>query len=161
MPDWSRDRTLAVGGFALGTAAALVAIASGLGARPSQIGEAKAASATLTRHSVQFGRAQVGVEHRPNGISCATVIDGGTPARSCLGSLGSQSITYAVTDHGIGGLAGADVKAVIVRLTRKGTVWATIREGAFYAALPADYRPRRVIKVLRNGSQFGFSVPTI
>ena len=159
MVHWNRDRALAVGGLALGAAAALVAIASGLGAQPSQISEAKAATATLTRQSVQFEGAQVGVEQRPNGISCATVTDGGSPARSCLSSLGAQSITYAVTNRGVGGLAGADVQAVIVRLTRRGTVWATIRSGAFYAAVPAAYRARRVIKVLRNGSRLGFSVP--
>lgn len=156
---WNRDRVLAVGGLALGLAAASIAVASGLGAHPARIGEAKAAAATLTRHSVQFDRAQVQVEHRPNGLSCATVTDGGSPARSCLGKLGARSITYAVTDNGVGGLAGADVQAVIVRLTRKGTVWATLQDGAFYAAVPPAYRPRRVIKVLRDRSRQGFSVP--
>jgi hypothetical protein len=155
----NRDRVLAVGALGLSLAAALVAVASGLGAHPSQIGAAKAAAATLTRHDVQFEQAQVRVEHRPNGLSCATVTDGSSPARSCLGKLGAQGITYAVTANGVGGLAGSDVQAVIVRLTRKGTVWATIRDGAFYAAVPLAYRPRRVIKVLRDGSRHGFSVP--
>ena len=159
MLSWKRDRALAVGGLVLGSAAALIAIASGLGAHPSQIGAAKAAAATITRHSVRFEHAQVGIDQRPNGISCVTVTDGGTPARSCLGNLNAQSISYAITDRGVGGLAGADVKAVIVRLTRRGTVWATIRNGAFYAAVPAAYRARRVVKVLRNGSRLGFSVP--
>lgn len=156
---WDRNRVLAVGGLVLGSAAALIAIASGLGAHPSQIGAAKAAAATATRHSVQFDRAQVEIDQRPDGISCVTVTDGSSPARSCLGHLTAESISYAITDRGVGGLAGADVQAVIVRLTRRGTVWATIRNGAFYAAVPAAYRARRVIKVLRNGSRRGFSVP--
>jgi hypothetical protein len=62
-----------------------------------------------------------------------------------------------LTPNGVGGLAGPDIHAVIVKLTRKGTVWATLRNGAFYATVPDGFRVRRVVKVLRDGSRTGFA----
>jgi hypothetical protein len=71
-------------------------------------------------------------------------------------------IGYTVSPRGIGGVAGADVRAVIVKLTRRGTVWATLRDGVFYADVPPAYRVRSVVKVLRDGSRKAFAVtPTV
>jgi hypothetical protein len=67
-------------------------------------------------------------------------------------------IAYTVSPHAIGGVAGADVTAVIVKLTRRGTKWATIRDGVFYADVPIPYRVRAVIKVVRGGARERFDV---
>jgi hypothetical protein len=47
---------------------------------------------------------------------------------------------------------------VIVKLTRRGTVWATLRDGVFYADVPMAYRVRTVVKVLRDGSRRAFPI---
>jgi hypothetical protein len=50
------------------------------------------------------------------------------------------------------------VRAVVVKLTRRGTVWASLQDGVFYADVPTAYRVRAVIKVLRDGTRKSFSV---
>jgi hypothetical protein len=47
---------------------------------------------------------------------------------------------------------------VIVKLTKKGTVWATLRRGAFYAKVPTGHRVRALVKVVRGGSRTTFTV---
>ena len=79
-------------------------------------------------------------------------------ARSCVSSLAPDQIAYASSRYAVGGVAGSDVRAVIVRLTKRGTVWATMRRGTFYAAVPARHNVRSVVKVLRNGSRTSFTV---
>jgi hypothetical protein len=37
-------------------------------------------------------------------------------------------------------------------------VWADLRDGAFYARIPAAYRARAVVKVLKDGSRRSFRV---
>lgn len=155
----SRSRIYAVGGLAAGVAAGLVAIVTALGASTATLSQAKAAEATITYHPVSFGHDSVGVQHRPGGLLCFTVNRGSsTVARSCTSALGPDQIEYASSRYAVGGLAGAGVHAVIVRLTRKGTVWATLKDGAFLAAIPAGYNVRTVVKVLRDGSRTSFTV---
>jgi hypothetical protein len=50
------------------------------------------------------------------------------------------------------------VRAVIVRLTSRGTVWATLKDGAFYAAVPKGHNVRAVVKVLAGGQRQSFTV---
>ena len=159
MDSRGRSRTLAVGSLAAGTVAGLVAIVAGLGAPKTVVSQAKAADATITSHSVPFGHARVAVQVRPGGLACFAVKRGAsTVARSCVASLGPAEISYATSRYAVGGLAGADVRAVIVKLTRKGTTWATMRRGAFYADVPPRHNVRAVIKVLRDGSRKAFTV---
>ena len=96
---------------------------------------------------------------RPGGLACFTVnLGSSTVGRSCLGHLYPDEIVYASSRYAVGGLAGSDVRAVIVKLTRKGTTWATLRRGAFYAKVPKGYNVRAVVKVLRDGSRKSFTV---
>lgn len=132
-----------------------------LSATSSAVSEAKAASATslLASRTVSFPGARVVLRERPGGPACFTVnLGGSTVGRSCVGHLYPDEISYASSRHAVGGLAGSDVRAVIVRLTHKGTVWATLRRGAFYARVPKAHTVRAVIKVLRDGSRKAFTV---
>ncbi|MGH3002706.1 MAG: hypothetical protein ACRDM1_08625 [Gaiellaceae bacterium] len=154
------NRTLAVGGLAAGAAAAYLAVSSGLGSPSSApVSAAKAADATITTRAVLFGHARVVDRRKPTGARCLTVKRGSSAvARSCVDRLAADEIVYAISRHDVGGLAGADVRAVILRLTRKGTVWATLRRGAFYSAVPPGYRVRAVVKVLKDGTRHVFVV---
>ena len=151
----SRNRVLAVGGLAAGAAAALVAVLTAFGSPAKGVA---AAEATVTSQTVAFGPSQVQVRHLPNGSVCYRVTESAGTAHACSARLRVNEIGYAVSPRGIGGVAGANVRAVIVKLTRRGTVWATLREGAFYADVPLAYRVRAVIKVLRDGSRRTFTV---
>jgi hypothetical protein len=51
----------------------------------------------------------------------------------------------------VAGAAGSRVRAVIARLTRRGTVWPSLRSGLFYAILPHGYRLHRLVAVLAGG----------
>jgi hypothetical protein len=154
-----RTRAFAIVGLTAGAAAGLAAVLAALAAPPDTLSQAKAADATITYHSVAFGRDRVGVERRPGGRLCFTVNRGNsTVARACTGRLGPTEIQYASSRAAIGGLAGASVRAVIVKLTKKGTVWATLRDGAFFAAVPKNHRVRAVVKVLAGGRRRTFPV---
>jgi hypothetical protein len=138
-------RAFAIGGLAAGVAAALVAVLAALAAPTPTVTQAKAADITVR------------VRQQANGSRCFTV--GGVAAtQTCVRGLQPDEIRYAATGSAIGGLAGLAVRAVIVKLTRKGTVWATLRGGTFSAAIPAGYRVRTVIKVLANGRRTAFPV---
>ncbi|MFL5954472.1 MAG: hypothetical protein ACJ76I_10230 [Gaiellaceae bacterium] len=153
---WNRTRTLAVGGLATGTAAAFVAVLAGFGA-PTQSGVA-AAQATLISRTISFGAARVQVRQLPSGVVCFRVIESAGSSRSCRARVGVREIGFTVSPQGIGGVAGRDVRAVIVKLTRSGTTWAKLDHGVFYADVPPAYRVRAVIKVLRDGSRKTFAV---
>jgi hypothetical protein len=140
--------------FAAGAAGAAFAVKSALGPRVAGV---SAAQATVTSHTVSFAGGAVAVRTLPTGTTCFSVRDGAGAGRGCLRS-GAARIAYAMTPRAVGGIAGPHVHAVIVRLTRKGTVWATLRDGAFLARVPAGYRPRAVIKVLDDGSRRSFTV---
>ena len=146
---------LAVGGLATGAVAALVAILAALSAPVQGVA---AAQATLITRTVAFGPSRVEVQRLPSGTVCYRVTESAGSSRACRTRVGASEIGYAISPRGIGGVAGANVHAVIVKLTRFGTVWATIRDGAFYADVPPAYRVRAVIKVLRNGSREAFAV---
>ncbi|HEY6962108.1 MAG TPA: hypothetical protein VI408_09500 [Gaiellaceae bacterium] len=153
------SRTLAVGSLAAGVAAGLAAVVSALGGQTTVISQAKAADATVTYHPVAFGGGSVGVQKRPGGMTCFTVLKGSSAvARACAGAIYADQIQYASSRYAVGGLYGADVRAVIVKLTRKGTTWATLKDGAFYAAVPKGHNVRAVIKVVRGGSRTTFTV---
>lgn len=153
------SRLLAIGALAAGAAAGLAAIVAALGAPSPTISQAKAADATITYHSVAFGHNRVSVETKPGGLMCFTVKKGSSSVgRSCAQQIGPGQIEYASSRYAVGGLAGANVHAVIVRLTKKGTVWATLKDGAFYAVVPKGYNVRAVVKVLADGSRTKFTV---
>jgi hypothetical protein len=152
---WNRGRSLAVGGLAAGSAAALVAVLTALSAPASGV---RAAQATLTSHTATFGAARVTVQVLPGGTVCYRVTESTGTSRSCRSDVGSREIGFTLSPRGIGGVAGSDVRSVIVKLTRRGTVWATLRDGVFYADVPLAYRVRAVVKVLRDGSRKTFAV---
>lgn len=152
---WDRRRALALGGLATGTVAALVAVLTALSAPASGV---RGAQATQASRSLSFGRATVLVQARPAGIVCYRVTESAGTARSCRSGVAPAEIGFAVSPRGVGGVAGRDVRAVIVKLTRRGTVWASMRDGAFYADVPSAYRVRAVVKVLRDGTRKAFAV---
>jgi HJR/Mrr/RecB family endonuclease len=138
----------------------VLAVASGFGgAAPATVGEAQAAEATITSHAVRFGPDRVAIQVRDGSLVCFRVKKGAsTVARSCASHVSDDEIAYASSRYAVGGLAGRNVRAVIVRLTRKGTVWADLKSGAFYAEVPARHNVRAVVKVLRDGSRKSFTV---
>ena len=152
---WSRNRVLAVGGLAAGAVAALVAVLAALGT-PAQ--GVAAAQATVVSRTVAFGPSQVVVRTLPGGSVCYQVIESAGSSHACRPRIGAGEIGYTISARAIGGVAGPDVRAVIVKLTRHGTVWATLKGGVFYADVPLAYRVRAVIKVLRGGSRHTFTV---
>ena len=152
---WSRNRVLAVGGLAAGAAAAVVAVLAALGG-PTQ--GVAAAQATMTSRTVAFGPSRVVVRVLPGGNVCYRVIESAGSSHSCRQRIRVNEIGYTVSPRAIGGVAGANVRAVIVKLTRHGTVWTKLHDGVFYADVPLAYRVRAVIKVLRDGSRRTFTV---
>ncbi|HET7130350.1 MAG TPA: hypothetical protein VFJ93_14855 [Gaiellaceae bacterium] len=154
-------RALALGSLAAAIAAGAAAVLSGLGAPSTTVTPAEAAAPVgLGSRSVPFGNGRVVLVMRTSSLGCFRVTLGSsTVARSCVSaSLGPTEIAYASSRYAVGGVAGSDVRAVIVRLTKKGTVWATMRRGTFYAAVPAKHNVRAVVKVLRDGSRKSFTV---
>jgi hypothetical protein len=152
---WNRGRTLAVGGLTAGAVVALVAVLTALSAPASGV---RAAQATLTSHTTTFGPARVTVQVLPTGVVCYRVTESTGSSRSCRPRVRAGEIGFTISPRGIGGVAGSDVRAVIVKLTRRGTVWATLRDGVFYADVPSAYRVRAVVKLLRDGSRKSFAV---
>jgi hypothetical protein len=152
---WNRGRSLAVGGLLAGAVAALLAVLTALAAPASDV---RGAQATVSSHATTFGPARVTVQVQPTGTVCYRVTESSGTSRSCRSRVGSREIGFTTSPSGIGGVAGGDVRAVIVKLTRRGTVWATMRDGAFYADVPMTYRVRAVVKVLRDGSRKSFAV---
>jgi hypothetical protein len=151
----ARGRVLTLLALAAGTAAALVAVLSALHANVDGV---EAAQATLSEHTVSFGPAQVVVHRLPTGTTCYRVIEASGSSHACRGRIRPNEIGYTVAPRAIGGVAGANVRAVIVKLTRRGTTWATLRNGVFYADVKIPYRVRAVIKVLRDGTRNRFAV---
>jgi hypothetical protein len=152
--EWNRGRSLAVGALAAGAAAALVAVLTALAAPASGV----QAKATLSSRTTAFGAARVAVQVFPTGVVCYRVTESSGSSRSCRSRIGSGEIGFTISPRGIGGVAGGDVRAVIVKLSRRGTVWAARRGGVFYADVPSAYRVRAVVKVLRDGSRKAFAV---
>ena len=149
-----------LGSVAAAVAAGAFAVLSALGASTGSVIPAKAAApATAGSRSVAFGNGRVVLHMRTSSFGCFRVVVGSsTVARSCSSSLASDQIAYASSRYAVGGVAGSSVRAVIVRLTKKGTVWATLRRGTFYAAVPRGHDVRAVVKVLTDGSRTSFTV---
>ena len=149
-----------LGAVAAAVAAGAAAVLSALGASTGSVTPARAAApAALGSRSVAFGNGRVVMRMRTSSLGCFRVVVGSsTVARSCTSSLAADQIAYASSRYAVGGVAGSDVRAVIVRLTNKGTVWAALRRGTFYAAVPAAHNVRAVVKVLSDGSRTSFTV---
>lgn len=152
---WNRGRSLAVGGLSAGAVAALIAVLTALSAPASGV---KGADITKTSRSTAFGPARVTVQLLPRGVVCYRVTEATGTSRACRSHVASGEIGFAISPSGIGGVAGTEVRAVIVKLTRRGTVWARVQGGVFYADVPPAYRVRAVVKVLRDGSRRAFPV---
>jgi hypothetical protein len=150
----TRGRVLAVLALAAGAGAGLLAVQSALNAPASGV---EGARATLTSRTASFGPARVVVRVLPSGV-CYRVIEAGGSSHGCRSGVGASEIGYTVAPRAIGGVAGSEVRAVIVKMTRRGTRWATLRDGVFYADIPLAYRVRAVIKVLRDGTRKSFAV---
>ncbi len=153
---WNRGRALAVGGLAAGTAAAMIAVLAALSAPASGV---RAAQPVQSSRSVSFGHAAVVVQVLPSGAVCYRVTENTGTSRSCRSKVASAEIGFTLSPRGIGGVAGSEVRAVIVKLTRRGTVWASLRSSVFYADVPPAYRVRAVVKVLRDGTRKAFPRP--
>ena len=149
-----------LGAVAAAVAAGAAAVLSALGAPSGTVPPATAAAPTgFGARSVAFGNGRVVFSLRSANFGCFRVVVGSsTVARSCTSGLAADEIAYASSRYAVGGLAGSEVRAVIVRLTRKGTVWATMRRGTFYGAIPNGYNVRAVVKVLTDGSRKSFTV---
>jgi hypothetical protein len=151
---WSRSRTLALAGLTAGAAALLVAVLTAFAGPDQTTAVVKAADATIVSHTARIGGSKIAIRVLPGG-TCFTIHDG-VATHACPTRVGPTQLNFAVTPHGVGGIAGAKVQAVIVRLTRKGTVWAKLSNGAFYAKFPKGYKARAIVKVLRDGSRHAF-----
>jgi hypothetical protein len=148
-----------LGAVAAAIAAGAAAVLSALGAPTGSVTPAKAAAPALGSRSVAFGSGRVILRMRTSSLGCFRVVVGSsTVTRSCTSSIGPDQIAYASSRYALGGVAGDNVRAVIVRLTKKGTVWATLRRGTFYAAVPAGHNVRAVVKLLTDGSRTSFTV---
>ncbi len=150
-----------LGAVAAAVAAGAAAVLSALGASTGSVTPAKAAApgTALSSRSVAFGNGRVVLRMRTSSLGCFRVVVGSsTVARSCTSSLAPDQISYASSRYAVGGVAGSDIRAVIVRLTNKGTVWAALRRGTFYAAVPPAHNVRAVVKVLSDGSRTSFTV---
>jgi hypothetical protein len=150
-----------LGAVAAAIAAGAAAVLSALGAPTGSVSPAKAAApaVALGSRSVAFGNGRVVLRMRTSTLGCFRVVVGSsTVARSCTASLGADQIAYASSRYAVGGVAGDDVRGVIVRLTKKGTVWAALRRGTFYAAVPAGHDVRTVVKILADGTRTAFTV---
>ena len=107
---------------------------------------------------MSFGPARVAVHVLPSGIVCYRVIESSGSSHGCRAGVRANEIGYTVAPRAIGGVAGSQVRAVIVKMSRRGTTWTTLRDGVFYADIPEAYRVRAAIKVLRDGTRKSFAV---
>jgi hypothetical protein len=152
-------RALALASLGAAVAVGAAAVLSALGAPAAPVAAVHAADLQLTSRSVAFGHSRVVVEARPDGRACFRVNHGSsTVARSCVSALRADQISYTASRSAVGGLAGSRVRAVILKLTKKGTVWATLRRGTFYADVPRGHALRALVKVLAGGSRQMFTV---
>jgi hypothetical protein len=159
MRRWA-NRTLVVVTVAAALYAGVFAVRSALDATSSPpVAAASAVEATVSSQTVSFGHDRVVTRVKPGGAACFKALKGSSKvASACFGALAADAIVYASSPTAVAGRAGPLVKAVIVRVTGKGTVWAQLKRGAFYAALPKGRRATKVIKVLKGGTRQSFTV---
>lgn len=144
-------------GLAAAAVGVVLAVSNGLGAATTGgVAAAQAVRIQVTR-TVHLDGTVVRVTQKTNGAVCFTAPHAG----DCAASLGASQLAYATGRSGrhvvLTGVVGSSVKAVIVRLSNKGTVWPKLRNGAFYAVLPADHRLTGIVKVLAGGRRITFT----
>jgi hypothetical protein len=156
------NRALVVAAVAAAGSAGSFAVLSALdGGDGAPVAAASAAEAPVLAQTVTFGHDRVVTQVDATGRACLRVLKGSsTVARTCFRRLERGAIVAASSRVAVGGRAGTAVRAVIVHLTRKGTVWATLRRGAFYAAVPAGHRPMRLVVVLAGGRRTTTTLPS-
>lgn len=154
----SRSRVQVFGALAAVAAGVIFAIASGLaaGSPRSGVAAAEATRVHTVTHVVRIDGNRITVTSKPNGSVCFKAPD----ASGCASRLTDAQLSYDTGRSGkrvvLAGVAGPGVKAVIARLTHKGTVWPTLRRGAFYAVLPRGYKLTSIVKVLAGGRRVAF-----
>lgn len=146
------------GGLAAGAAGVFLAVSSGLGATTTAgVAAAQAVRIQAVTHTARIDDTVVTITQKPNGAVCFTA----PHARGCASSLGAGQLVYATGRSGrhvvLAGVVGSPVKAVIARLSKKGTVWPKLAGGAFYAVLPAQHRLTSIVKVLAGGRRVAFA----
>jgi hypothetical protein len=156
-------RAVAVGAFGAGVAAGVAVVVDAVGDGAPLEGGVAAVAATQTTHTVRFGRTSVDRTARPDGSVCFVVRRASFRRQSCLRGAGPQTIGYLVARRStgqivVGGVAGAQVRAVRVRLHPPGTIPAPLRFGTFFVAIPPGRAPAAVVKVLRGGGAQAFPV---
>lgn len=154
----SRSRVEVFGALAATVTAVIFAVASGLasGTATSGVAAADATRLHTVTHDVRIDGSTITVTSKPSGSVCFKA-----PAASgCASRLTDAQLSYDTGRSGkrivLAGIAGPGVKAVIARLTHKGTVWPTLRKGAFYAVLPRGYKLTSIVKVLAGGRRVAF-----
>lgn len=152
------SRVLVLGGLAAAVAGVFIAVSSGLGAATATSGVAAAEATKLqtVHRAVDVGGTTVRVTTKPSGSVCYSA----PHVSDCTSSLGDAQLSYTTAHAGgrvvLAGVAGPHVKAVIARLTHKGTIWPALRNGAFYAVLPHGRGLRSIVKVLAGGRRVAF-----
>jgi hypothetical protein len=157
--DLSRSRALVFGGLAAAAVGVFIAVALAFSAATtSGVAAAQAVRLQTVRRTVHIDGHAVIVTTKPSGSVCFT----GPHVSGCAASLADTQLAYATGKLGsrmvLAGVAGPNVKAVIARLSRKGTVWPTLHTGAFYAVLPHGRRLTSIVKVLSGGRRVAFHV---
>lgn len=153
---WSRVKVF--GALAATAAGVFMAVSSGLGSATATSGVAAADATRLqtVQHTVVIGGARLTVTTKPSGSVCYAA----PHVSGCAASLADGQLSYATGRVGprivLAGVAGPGVKGVIARLSQKGTVWPTVRGGAFYALLPPGHRLLSIVKVLAGGKRVAF-----
>jgi hypothetical protein len=152
------SRALALAGLLAGLVGVVVALTTALS---THTGASGVAAAQVTRvqavtHDVRVGGVVVAVTRKPNGSVCFRA-----PAvTACAAHVRADEIGYSTGRSGgrvvLAGVAGPTVRAVIARLTHRGTVWPVLHGGAFYAALPRGLRLSALVKVLAGGRRVSF-----
>lgn len=138
--------------------AVFVAVASALHAQPATVGVAAAETTRVlaVTRTLQVGGVRFTVTRKPNGDVCYAA-----PAiHSCTSAGARTRLSYATGRargrQVVGGVVGPKVRAVILKLTGKGTIWPHLQDGAFYATLPARRRLRAIVKVVAGGKRVTF-----
>jgi hypothetical protein len=153
----SRSRAQVFGALAAVAVGVFVAIASALSASStSGVAAAQAVRLHAVTRTVRIDGAGLKVTRNPSGSVCYSA----PHVSGCAPSLAGGRLAYATGRSGsrtvLAGIAGPGVKAVIARLSHKGTIWPTLSGGAFYAVLPHGYRLTSIVKVLAGGRRVAF-----
>lgn len=151
----SRERGLVFGALCAVILAAVFAVTGALGSSTASSGVAGARATLVSASSVRIDGATIAVTRQGSG-ACYR----GPRVSGCASTLTANQISYATGRDGkrvvIAGVAGREVRAVIARLSRGGTVWPKLEGGVFYAVLPRGYRLRSLVKVLAGGRRVSF-----